>query len=506
MRVSAPECEPEADMLNAWGNACLAAIWFAIITPPAHSRTWTHLVNQPDFAASTSLLLTDGTVMTQGAGSNAWYRLTPDDTGSYVNGTWSQIASMPASYAPHWETSAVLADGRVIVNGGYVIRNNKNALSRQGAIYDPVANFWSTVPAPPGWRVIGTGPSVVLQDGTYMLGAELTKQQAVLDLTTMTWAPTGSNKADINGSESWALLPGGQILDVDSTNFMDPQNTEILTNGSWAFAGDTPHTLESLLRRRRRGGYLIGGSMLRGDGTVFSVGLSGYTAIYSIASKTWKHGPKFPPYGGSGCCLHHHYDRDILPGSMVLLTSGSILGAVDLSPTEPGTAFYEISLKNILTVAPSTPNAANVGPFQIGLLPLPNGQVLQTDGSSDVEIYTPAGKPEAHLAPKIARFPSTVVPGGTYTLAGFHLNGYSRAAEGSSWNETATNYPLVRITNTATGHVLYARTANHSSMGVAVPGIVTTEVTIPAGIETGASTLVVVANGIASAPQAVTIQ
>ena len=32
---------------------------------------------------------------------------------------------------------------------------------------------------------------------------------------------------------------------------------------------------------------------------------------------------------------------------------------------------------------------------------------------------------------------------------------------------TYTNYPLVRITNNNTGHVFYARTHDHSSMGVA---------------------------------------
>ena len=40
------------------------------------------------------LLLTDGSVIVQGLCSNLWYRLTPDASGNYANGTWSQIASM----------------------------------------------------------------------------------------------------------------------------------------------------------------------------------------------------------------------------------------------------------------------------------------------------------------------------------------------------------------------------------------------------------------------------
>jgi hypothetical protein len=41
------------------------------------------------------MLLSDGTVMAEGGNvDNTWYKLTPDSTGSYVNGTWSQLASM----------------------------------------------------------------------------------------------------------------------------------------------------------------------------------------------------------------------------------------------------------------------------------------------------------------------------------------------------------------------------------------------------------------------------
>ena len=72
--------------------------------------------------------------------------------------------------------------------------------------------------------------------------------------------------------------------------------------------------------------------------------------------------------------------------------------------------------------------------------------------------------------------------------------------------QNATNYPLVRITNKGTGHVFYARTHDHSSMGVATGSlIVTTNFDVPAGMETGASTLEVVANGLASKAVAVTV-
>ncbi len=67
--------------------------------------------------------------------------------------------------------------------------------------------------------------------------------------------------------------------------------------------------------------------------------------------------------------------------------------------------------------------------------------------------------------------------------------------------QTATNYPLVRLTNMSTGHVFYARTHDHSSMGVRKLGsLASTHFDVPANAETGTTTMVVVANGIPSNP------
>ena len=77
--------------------------------------TWQPLNNQPQFGASTMLLLTDGTVMAQAGCSTNWWKLVPDATGSYVNGSWIRLADAPN--APLYYASAVLADGRVFVAG-----------------------------------------------------------------------------------------------------------------------------------------------------------------------------------------------------------------------------------------------------------------------------------------------------------------------------------------------------------------------------------------------------
>ena len=82
----------------------------------ARAGTWTALANTAPGGVNTMLLLSDGTVMAQDGGNTTWYRLTPNSSGSYVNGTWSTRTSM--HYSRLYYASAVLQDGRVFFAGG----------------------------------------------------------------------------------------------------------------------------------------------------------------------------------------------------------------------------------------------------------------------------------------------------------------------------------------------------------------------------------------------------
>src|SRR5205823_7650793 len=107
-------------------------------------------------------------------------------------------------------------------------------------------------------------------------------------------------------------------------------------------------------------------------------------------------------------------------------------------------------------------------PSYVGrMLVLPTGQILFTDGSTDVEIYTANGTFNSAWQPAIIQSPASVVPGATYMISGTQFNGLSQGAAYGDDAQSATNYPLVRITNSATSHVVYARTHNHSTMAVA---------------------------------------
>jgi hypothetical protein len=130
---------------------------------------------------------------------------------------------------------------------------------------------------------------------------------------------------------------------------------------------------------------------------------------------------------------------------------------------------------------------------------LPTGEVLHTNGSSALAIYTSDGSPDSAWKPSITSVPTALHPGSTYVLHGRQINGLSQAVIYGDEGAMATNYPIVRLTNIATGQVVYCRTHDHSTMGIQTGAVIhTTNFTVPAGAPTGSYRLCVIANGISS--------
>lgn len=468
-------------------------------TSLASAQGWTLLSQQPTFFAGTSLLLTDGTVVVQqmtvnGFGTGQWWRLTPDGFGSYVNGTWSPLAGMPAGYAPLYFASAVLPDGRLMIAGGEFNGtpppNSPPQDVNLAAIYDPATNAWTSVSAPAGWTTIGDAPSVVLPNGTFMLGNCCSSQAALLTASTLTWNTTGFGKSDSNNEEGWTLLSGGQVLTVDISNI---NNSELYTpsTGFWSTANNINVSLVA--------GSEIGPAVLRPDGTVFATGATSNTAIYHPGTNTWSGGPTF----SNGLA--------IADGPAALLPNGNVL--VDTSvPPPPGqpargpSLFFEFNGSNFAAV-PAPAGTTSLPSFSGRMLVLPTGQIFFTDGTSTVSVYNTSGTFQSSWQPAITSVSTSLTAGVTNnTISGTQFNGLSQGAAYGDDAQMATNYPLVRITNNATAHVVYAKTHSHSTMAVATGSTqVSTQFDIPLTIDTGASTLQVVANGIPSAAVAVTI-
>jgi hypothetical protein len=478
--------------------AAVAVAIMLILGSSASAQTWKKIQHQPTFQTDTALLLTDGTVMMHQIMSPNWWRLTPDNKGNYLTGVWTKLASMQSSYGPLYFASALLPDGRVLVEGGEYNLGSQSE-TNQGAIYDPTKNTWMVVNPPAGWSNIGDSPAIVLPNGTFLLGNAFSTQTAEFNAAKLSWSPIGSGKKDSFSEEGWALLPDQSILTVDTENGTQSEKYLSTTN-KWVSAGSTKVVLPN------SGGLGIvpemGPILLLPTGKAFAMGATTHTAIYTPPAKptqtgTWTIGPDFPA------------GNDMADAPAAVLPSGNVL--VDTSPgvfNNP-TTFYEFDGAKFNT-APAPASAKFLTSYMGRLLVLPTGQVLfnAADGVTiDVELYTPKGAPNPAWVPTITTAPTTVTRGTTYPISGTQFNGLDAGSAYGDDVQTNTSYPLVRITNTATKHVFYARTHDHSTMAVATgKKTVSTNFDVPSTTETGPSTLIVVANGIPSAAVNITVQ
>lgn len=488
---------------------------------PGQASPWQQLKNSPKFAPGTMLLASDGTVLVHAepasGGTSRWYKLTPDAKGSYVNGTWSKLPEMPGGYDPLYFASAILPSGRMIVEGGEYLGGTPTWTSK-GAIYNPVTNKWRSVAPPGGWTNIGDAQSNVLANGTFILSQAcqncttsspvLSTSQALFNETGLNWLNlAGQGKNDPNDEEGWTLEPNGKLLTVDT--WLTP--TSELFNPvslSWSFAGNVvPSPVNTPAAE-------TGPQVEMPGGNVFVVGAgSGSEApapcttnkpdptdLYDYAAGKWVKGPSVPTINGM------QYDSADGPAS--ILPDGNVL--FDVSPCVFNTpiVFYEYDASSRTVVpVPDVPNAANDSTFYTRLLALPNGQVLFNDGSSQMLVYTAGGKANPAWAPRGTGISSVnLTPGKTASLSGTQLAGLSQGAAYGDDVQDNTNFPLVRITNRQTGVVTYARTHGWTSVSIAPGAASSVKFTIPAWTPAGPSTLVVVANGIASSPIGVTIR
>jgi hypothetical protein len=527
------------------GARAAAAPALALSATSSTTSPWQALTNQPPFTSNTCnggvpgaanpLLLTDGSVIIQDAGCPDWWRLTPDNTGSYVNGTWTQIASLPDGYSPLYHSSAVLPDGRVIIMGGeYNVVDGvyfTPIWAAAGAIYDPIKDVWTSVAPPPSFsfiqnlppptplmQTIGDAQSVVLPNGVYMQADCCTNQQALLNAKTLTWTATGAGKFDDNDEEGWTLLPNGEVLTVDAyVPFNFPYiptgtNSELYNprTGSWHSAGSTLVQLwdsglgcGELSAPAPTPTFELGPAVLRSDGTVFYTGANtcpngvGVTAIYDSKDRLWYPGPVLPSVGGVT-------DINIADGPAAWEPNDKVLMMASPSYGNPPSFFFEWDGRHLNQV-PGPPNAPIDGSFYGNMLLLPTGQILLTDFSGDIELYNPNISErdvdfQRRIAPVVVSAPDVLTRGRSYQIEGTGFNGVTQGAAYGDDVQGATNYPLVRIRNLRTSHVFYSRTRDHSSMAVASDAVVSTHFKVSPAQESGPSVLEVVANGIASKP------
>jgi hypothetical protein len=475
--------------------------------------TWLQLQHQPTFPqADTMLLLTDGTVFCLESSSASWWALTPDASGSYVNGSWAKRAS--TNYVRQYFASAVLADGRVFVAGGELGAANKPTDQATVEIYDPTADQWTKLdpppePNPPGglWITIGDAPSCVLFDGKLLLGRTNSLETALFDPTTDTFTP-GPDKADSSSEETWTLLPDGSVLTLQCEGAPNAEKYLPSLN-QWVNASFTNPSLV------QKSSIEIGPAMLLPDGRVFALGSTGHTAFYTPPADpqqqgSWTAGPDLPVDARDNLMMAKDAPACLLPNGHVLCAISPYAEGVYPSgypgPTSifefDGTTFRAVHLEPWMSATQSSSGA----PYISRMLLLPTGQVLFAQGVQPLAVYTPDGAPDPAWAPVITTCPAVLQAYKTYTVSGLLFNGLSQAVSYGDDAQMATNYPLVRIEYQGSQEVHYCRTFDIQPMGVATgPTSCSTSFKLPPGVPPGAANLVVVANGIPSAPQAVHI-
>jgi hypothetical protein len=410
----------------------IVAIAFPLTIPEGYSQTsggtWQSVTQAPTNGLANPLLLTDGTVIIHQTLTTTWYKFTPDNTGNYVNGTWSQIASMPSGYGPEFFASAVLPDGRVIVEGGeYNLVAGSETVAvwtSLGAIYDPIGDAWTAVspPSGAGWLNtdgtgmcnggIGDAPSIVLPNGTFLIGAACANPSvdALFDATTLSWSGTGAPQS-YQHEQGYTLLQNGKVLTIDTHNPHGARAYDPAT-GTWASIAQPPVQIGDMC-----GTDEIGPALTRPDGTIVAFG--GYTgcaanptAIYTPSTDSWIQGPNLPAIcGANGTTFCNSAD---VPAA--LLPNGNILFAADSGDDVAPSHFFEFTSNNAINQVADTASASNTRANAYNFLVLPNGQILATDFTNTVEIYTPTGGPNASWAPIVTSIASCVSPGGIYLV------------------------------------------------------------------------------------------
>lgn len=465
---------------------------FIVLSTNLYSQgTWTQVTNlPPDTSGGAMLLLSDGTIMcktqTGGTGMGSigtvWNKLTPDASGSYINGTWSVLAPMANSRL--YFSSQVLKDGRIYVAGGEY--GTGGALAE---MYNPLTNTWSAIPAPGG--TISDANSEILPDGQViqaMVNGTL-KTTKIYNPSTNTYS-AGPSSLGIHNESAWVKLADNSILFVDrnatTSERYIPSLNQFTADATVPVSLYDPFGLET------------GAAVLLPNGKAFFLGSKGKTAIYTPSGNnspgSWVAGADIPNFNGTPDAM------------MAIMSDGKVMCVVSPTPTSANhfpspTSFYEYDyLTNTYLQIPAPYNGMTINApcYIFNLINLPNGQLMLSEqDSKKYYIYTPAGSQLAAGQPTIGN----IIQSGctNFTITGTLFNGISEGScYGDDW-QNATNYPIVQLKNGS--NVYYARTFNWNRTAVMTGNLPdTTQFTLPVNLPHLTYSLVVIANGIHSDP------
>ena len=389
---------------------------------------------------------------------------------------------------------AVLPSGKVL---NYDLAPSIFLNSGYAETYNPSTGTWTSV-SPADGTAQGTlpvlsslalgfelGPIIRLLDGrALVIGAN--QHTALYTPPANTWAPGPDMRADIVGQfgtirnalygaddAAAGIMPNGHVLltaDAGPNPVSRPAKTK---------AGSTSVTVNTTA------GLQPGWSVAQANGNDKTIPPG--AAIFSVDSPT-------------SITLGTLNSSGSLVPLQALQTQGNIqlvFGGIFSSPTQ----LFDFD-PSAGTMTPIPAPAGSLLPFEgafvTRMLVLPTGQLMLSDSSNQLYVFTPGGSTPVALRPAISSVAYT--GGGVFMLSGNQLNGQNAGASYGDDDQMNENYPIVRLENPATGNVYYCRTTNWSSVKVGNFQPETVNFTLNSAVTPGTYQLTVVGAGIASRP------
>lgn len=259
---------------------CTAATATAELYDP-NSGAWraTAKMSTPRyFFAATAL--PNGNVLVEG-GCNKGNCMTVTTTAEVYNprtGQWSATGAMKTGRDYH--TATLLANGKVLVTGGYTVAGASNSAE----IFDPATATWTAVAPAVNPRALHS--STALRDGRAVIAGGLVgylpgDESEVYDPVANAWTPSGNLNTKRAGQLA-VMLSSGQAMVSGGYSYTRPNYFELAscelfdsTTGVWAFTGDmnSPRDHHSLV-------VLLNGQVLAAGGLT-ETGILSSAEIYT---------------------------------------------------------------------------------------------------------------------------------------------------------------------------------------------------------------------------------
>jgi hypothetical protein len=492
------------------------------IVPPIALGQWVKMDQPPGYVM---LLLTDGNVMSQNyndPNATEWEQLPVNSSGTLAGQLWSAASDSNMQLSRQYFASLVLPSGQIFVAGGEYSSggNDQDDYQRNAAeIYTPSTNSWGVIdyPVPTAleetyrYPAIGDSECKLLPDGRILVATVLFNGAVVQH--TLIFDPSQENSANgpwsigpsalgSQSESSWVTLPDGSILTVDNNIFPASFPNQSGTNtaeryvpsstaGSGTWIATAPSGESGALNVQLFDNHAeIGPAVMLDNGKAIFFGATGHTAIFTPDSTSpyggsWSAGPDLPKEVIGNQLVASDSSAAVLPDGNVLVEFGD-------GPTYSLFEYYpNLGSGGSFAALPDAPSLDGGGD---GMLVLPDGGVLLSNGWE----FKPDDAPYSAAVPAIDAILSNGA--GSFTLTGTGLNGLDGGAAEGDDIQMDTNYPLVRLTSSDGTYVYYATTSDWTLPGQVATGprVETVNFTLPAGLPSGAYSLQVVTNGLAS--------